>query len=107
MNDVSLLAITCICMHDATSRLGLRASCYCYGSFSYVVKLRNRTRFILELMTELRFEVSVNRHSIQIYFIAVFVKIVNVECALSKAYQVLTQVNSNLKVTTIFERKTV
>jgi len=43
-----------------------------------------------------------------IYLIAVFVKIVNVECALSKAYRVLTQVNFNLglTMTTIFEQKT-
>jgi len=27
-------------------------TCYCYGSFSYVVKLRNLTPFILKLMTE-------------------------------------------------------
>ena len=28
-------------------------TCYCYGSFSYVAKLLNLTRLILELMTEL------------------------------------------------------
>jgi len=53
-------------------------TCYCYGSFSYVVKLRNLTKFILELMTELILLVSENsRLSIQISFVAVFVKIVN------------------------------
>jgi len=61
-------------------------------------------------MTELTFYVSENsRVSIHIYLIAVFVKIVNAGCALSKAYRVLTQVNSNLglTMTTIFEQKTV
>jgi len=44
-----------------------------------------------------------------IYLIAVFVKIVNAECALSKVYRVLTEVNSNLGLTMsiIFEQKTV
>jgi len=61
-------------------------------------------------MTELIFSVSENsRLSIHIYLIAVFVEIVNAECALSKAYRVSTQVNSNigLTMTTIFEQKTV
>jgi len=61
-------------------------------------------------MTELTLYVSENsRLSIHIYLIAVFVKIVNAECALSKVYQVLTQVNSNigLTMTTVFEQKTV
>jgi len=37
----------------------------------------------------------------KLYFIAVFIKMASAECAQSKAYQVLTQVNFNLKVTTI------
>jgi len=41
------------------------------------------------------------------YLIAIFVKIVNAECALSDAYRVLTQVNCNLTMTTVFEQKTV
>jgi len=41
------------------------------------------------------------------YFIAVFVKIVIAECALSKAHWVLTQVSSNLMMTTIFKQKMV
>jgi len=33
-------------------------TCYRYGSFNYVVKLINLTRFILELMTELLLNIS-------------------------------------------------
>jgi len=39
--------------------------------------------------------------------IAVFVKIVDAECALSNVDRVLTQVNSLFTMTTIFEQKTV
>jgi len=73
-----------------------------------VIKLRNLTPFILKLMTEHMCSVSENSMlSIHNYFIAVFVKIINAECVPSKAYQVLTQVNSKLTMTTIFEQKTV
>jgi len=63
--------------------------CYCYGSFGYVVTLRNLTLFILKLMTERMCSVSENSGlSMHTYFKAVFVKIVNAECALSKVYWV-------------------
>ena len=39
-------------MH-AESADGVIHTCYCYGSFSSLFKLTNRTRFILKLITEL------------------------------------------------------
>jgi len=59
-------------------------------------------------MTELTHYISYenSRLSMQIYFITVFVKIASAEYAQSNAYRVLTQVNSNLTVTIIFEQKT-
>ena len=66
--------------------------CYCYGSFSYAVELINLTRFILKLLNEVGEN---SRLSIQIYYIAVFVKIANAECLQSKPYRVFTLVNSN------------
>ena len=39
-------------MHAASADRVIH-TCYCYGSFSYVFKLINLTRFIPELMTEL------------------------------------------------------
>ena len=67
-------------------------TCYCYGSFSYVFKLINLTRFILELVTEFTLQVSENSTlSIQIYFITVFVKKGNAECVQSKPYRALTR----------------
>jgi len=54
-----------------------------------VVKLGNLTPSILKLMTERMCQVSKNsRLSVYIYFITVFVKTVNAECAQSKAYRV-------------------
>ena len=44
-------------------------------------------------MTEV---IEISRLGIQMYFIAVFVKIAYAKCVQSKPYQVLTQVNSNL-----------
>jgi len=99
MNDVSLLAIE----FKIDTWRNVTTTCFvlCYGSFSYVVKLRNLTPFLLKLTIERYSYVSNNcKISIHIYFIAVFVKKVIAQCALSKAYQVLTQVNSNLTMTT-------
>jgi len=108
--NMSLLAIAFIieCMKRRHDYLfcAIR-TCFCYGSFSYVVKLRNLTPFILKLMTERMCIVSENsRLGICINYIAVFVKIVNAECALSKAYRVLnlTQVNSNRTMTNYYIR---
>ena len=56
-------------------------TCYCYGSFSLLYKLINLTRFLVSENSTL---------SIQIYLIAVFVKIANAECVQSKPYRVLT-----------------
>ena len=75
-------------------------TCYCYGSFSYVFKLINLTRFILELITELTLSQRNITLSIQTYFITVFVKICHAECIQSKSYPVLTPVL--LPVTTKF-----
>jgi len=70
-----------------------------------VFKLRNLIPFILKLMIEL---ITKSAKTVGSYFIAVFrVKIVNAKCAQLKAYRVLTQFNSNLTMTTIFEKKTV
>ena len=39
-------------MHAASADRVIH-TCYCYGSFGFVFKLINLTRFILELITEL------------------------------------------------------
>ena len=58
MNVLSLLASAFIMYVFLLTMFAVSAdrvghTCYCYGSFSYVFKLINLTRFILELMTEL------------------------------------------------------
>jgi len=84
MNDMLLLAITFIIyvmfvLFIRVIVMGVLA----------VVKLRNLTPFILKLMTERMCYVNENsRHNIYINFLAVFVKIVNAESALLKAYRV-------------------
>ena len=39
-------------MHAVSADRVIHDTCYCYGSFSYVFKLTNLTRFIVELMTD-------------------------------------------------------
>ena len=69
-------------MHAASADCVIH-TCYCYGSFSLLFKLLNLTQFLLELMTEL----TLSWLSIQIYHIAVFVKIANAEIVQSKPYR--------------------
>ena len=95
MNDLSLLAIAFIIL-QAASRDHVIRTCYCYGSFSYVFKLTNLTRFILESVGELSENSTLN---ILIYFMSVLVKLANAECVKLKTYRqnrVVTQVSSNL-----------
>ena len=90
MNVLWLLASAVFFMHAASADRAIH-TCYYYGSFSYVFKLRNLTRFILELMTELTLSEN-SALSMHIYFITVFVEIGNAECVQSKPYRVLTSV---------------
>ena len=63
-------------MHAASADRVIH-TCYCYGSFSYVFKLK----ILLDLFS------SYSTPSIQIYFITAFAEIGNAECVQSKPYQ--------------------